>query len=112
EGDVDGHRGIMPGNARSQKGPPDPRPPRSLAVEVEDEVELRSARLGLQLHDASRVAIGARPACDGECRVLRVEEGALDDDVAVLQKGRPVALVGAWSLDADAVAGVPSDLRR
>src|SRR3954454_16971080 len=88
--------------------------PRFLACEVEDEVELRAAGAGLELHHAARVSISTRSARDGKLGVLRVEERAFDRDVAVLEEGRPVALPRARRarLDADAVTLVASDLLR
>src|SRR5258708_6383046 len=66
---------------------------RSPSVEhVEREVVGGAVRVArVEVHRASRLAVGARAAGDRECAVAGVEEGALDGDLAVLQRGRPRA---------------------
>src|SRR4026207_2294562 len=97
----------MPGTTRGG-GAGRPAAPPFLPGEVEDEVELRPAGPRLELHHTARVPVSPGSTRDGEGRVPRGEERAFDRDVAVLEEGRPVALVRARRLDANAVALIPT----
>src|SRR3954453_12155204 len=87
------------------------RPPIASPRDVEDERELRAVLARVQLHRAAGAAEAPGPAGDRQCAVLRVEERALDRDLAAGEERRPVALVGRALDGAQAVAVVGAGLR-